>query len=85
MPDTVDDLYQAVIVLSKDDQIKLAGRLLDNVREVESSTLHPAWAEELSRRSAQIDAGEVQLVPWEEVRRRAWESIRQKQSEIGNG
>ena len=51
----------------------LAERLLRSLEPDVPSQLHPAWREELRRRAAQIDAGEVRPVPWEEVKRRAWE------------
>jgi putative addiction module component (TIGR02574 family) len=43
----------------------------------EESPLHPAWKEEIKRRSAQLDADAVTPVVWDEVKRRAWEAVEQ--------
>ena len=32
------------------------------------SDLEAAWSEEIKRRLAEIDAGTVELIPWEDVR-----------------
>ena len=64
---TVETLYTAVQQLSLPDQEELVDRLLAD-RSGDGSSLHPAWADELKRRSAEIDAGAVALIPWEQVR-----------------
>ena len=33
-----------------------------------TSNIDAAWSKEIERRVAEIDAGTVELVPWEEVR-----------------
>jgi len=35
-----------------------------------------AWRREISRRLRQIDSGEVELIPWEQVERRLWSKVR---------
>jgi hypothetical protein len=35
-----------------------------------------AWLAEISRRLRQIDCGEVDLIPWEEVERKLWSKVR---------
>ncbi len=39
-----------------------------NVEEVCDPDVEAAWSEEIKRRLAEIDAGIVELIPWEEVR-----------------
>ncbi len=75
MTPTTDQLYQAALALPEDERAELAGRLLDSLSADTPSQLHPAWREELRRRLAQVDAGEVTPVPWSEVRRSAWEAL----------
>ena len=55
----------------------LADRLLDSLSSPPASPLHPAWQAELARRSAELDAGTATAIPWEEVRRQAWQEIDQ--------
>ena len=37
-------------------------------RERPSEQIEAAWSEEIERRLAEIDAGSVELIPWEDVR-----------------
>ncbi len=75
MPLTLDDLYQAALALPEEERAELADRLLGTLSPDVPSQLHPAWRDELKRRSAQIESGEVAPIPWDEVRRLAWEAV----------
>jgi putative addiction module component (TIGR02574 family) len=72
---TFDALVQAVLALPEEQRAEMADRLLESLPAEVTSQLHPAWRAELKRRAAQVDSGEVTPVPWEEVRRRAWEAV----------
>jgi len=74
MAPTIEALYQAALALPEDERAELAERLLDSLPPDIPSQLHPAWRAELRRRAGQVDAGEVKPVPWNEVRRAAWEA-----------
>ncbi len=39
-----------------------------NLKEVCDPDVEAAWSEEIRRRLVEVDAGAVELVPWEEVR-----------------
>ena len=67
MPPTLDALYQAALALPEEERAELADRLLGSLPPDVSSQLHPAWRDELKRRSAQVDSGEVAPIPWDEV------------------
>jgi putative addiction module component (TIGR02574 family) len=75
MPTTLNDLYQAALDLPEDQRAELADRLLGTLSSDLASELHPAWKAELARRSAELDAGTVERIPWEEVRRKAWDTV----------
>ncbi len=53
------------------DRAKLAHQLLESLDSLSESELEQLWLDEAGRRRAQLDAGEVRLVPGEEVARRA--------------
>jgi putative addiction module component (TIGR02574 family) len=72
---TVESLYQAALALPEDQRAELADRLLETLPADIPSQLHPAWKDELRRRSAQLDAGEVTPIPWDEVRRLGREAL----------
>lgn len=57
--------------LPVEDRARLVRELLDSLDELPPQELDRLWLEEASRRAAQIDAGEVELVSAEEVDRKA--------------
>jgi len=57
--------------LPAEDRARLARDLLDSLDELPPPELDHLWLEEASRRAAQIDAGEVELLSAEEVDRKA--------------
>ncbi|MBZ5621323.1 MAG: addiction module protein [Acidobacteriia bacterium] len=44
--------------------------MISSLDQVVDATAEEAWREEIYRRLQQIDNGAVQLIPWEEARRR---------------
>lgn len=64
----VAELLRQASTLSEADRAELAGRLLETLHGEPDEDVEAAWAEEIERRVRQIDAGEVELIPWEEVR-----------------
>ena len=76
MTPLTSQVYEAAMALPEDERAELASRLLESLSgEGSPSRLHPAWAEELRRRLAQVDSGEVTPLPWAEVKRLAWKAI----------
>ena len=68
MSQTVTELLDAALALSEPERAALADLIAASLTSPPSS-LHPAWGAELHRRVAEIDAGQVRPVPWDEVRR----------------
>jgi putative addiction module component (TIGR02574 family) len=46
----------------------LAGLLFETLDPVSEPDVEAAWSEEIERRSAEVDAGTVELIAWEAVR-----------------
>ena len=67
----VEALEREALKLPAEDRARLAGELLDSLDELPPQEIDRLWLEEASRRAAQIDAGEVQLVSAEDVDRKA--------------
>ncbi len=64
----VDRILAEAMQLSEEERSELADRLAKTVpsaKEVET-----AWLDEADRRMAELDAGRVKAVPWEEARAR---------------
>ena len=68
----VEDVLVAALRLPVEARAAVAAELiasLDGVDEVEED-VEAAWAEEIRRRLADVDAGVVTPIPWPEARRR---------------
>jgi putative addiction module component (TIGR02574 family) len=78
--DTID-MSQFESVLSAASQLPVAERLqlIDalaaTVPDDCPPTLSPEWLAEIRRRSAEIDAGAVKTIPWEQVRSEIFKKV----------
>jgi putative addiction module component (TIGR02574 family) len=72
---SVTTIYDAALALSDDERADLVDRLLASLPSDVPTQLHPAWKAVLNQRSAELDSGAVKPIPWDEVRRSAWEDI----------
>jgi putative addiction module component (TIGR02574 family) len=67
---TTERILDDVLALPDDQRAELAVRLLQSLdREVDPDA-EEAWAVEIERRCAAVDAGETTLSEWHDVRRR---------------
>jgi putative addiction module component (TIGR02574 family) len=65
-----EDLMDEVMALPEDDRRQFALTLLGKLA-IDPSVLE-AWYDEAERRWAEIESGEVETVPWEDVRERVF-------------
>lgn len=70
MAKSVVDLFREASDLEEDERATLAGLLLESLEGDPDPDVEAAWVAEIERRVHQIDAGEVKLIPWEEVKER---------------
>jgi putative addiction module component (TIGR02574 family) len=66
-----EELMDEVLALPEDDRREFARTLLGKLT-TDPSVLE-AWYDEAERRWAEIERGEVETVPWEEVRQRMFD------------
>lgn len=67
---TTERVLEDVLALPDDQRAEIAIRVLQSLdREVDPDA-EEAWAVEIERRCASVDAGEVTLSEWHDVRRR---------------
>lgn len=71
MSQDVQQLLQAALALSDEEQLQLVAALVAAVDERGLRPVDDHWLEEIRRRSAEYDAGGVRPIPWAEVRERA--------------
>jgi putative addiction module component (TIGR02574 family) len=75
MSQGVQELLQAALALSDEEQLQLVAALVAAVDERGLRPFDDSWLEEIRRRSAEFDAGSVQPIPWAEVKERARQGI----------
>ena len=73
MTAAAEHAFQTVMALPADDRVEVLIALDEATEPTDAEVLanmHPAWKDELARRSAAIDAGLVKGIPWDEVQAR---------------
>lgn len=63
---TTQEILNAAKALPEEERLLLAHSLFDSIHEMEED-VEQAWIEEIRRRCGEIDRGEVELIPAEEV------------------
>ena len=67
MTATTEKLMDEVLDLPADERLSLVDRLIASLNLPTQTAIDRLWAEEAERRLAQIDRGEVELIPGEQV------------------
>ena len=70
MPMDFKDVFRDATELSEEDRATLAGLLIESLEGEPDPEVEAAWSAEIERRVAELDAGTVKTIPWEEVLRR---------------
>ncbi len=71
MQPDVNKLAKEALSLPPEARGALASRLIESLDQSEPDPdAEAAWAAEIARRVEEIDSGKVEMVPWEEARRR---------------
>jgi len=67
-----ENVLQAALTLPEEERVEIVGALLESLESSADSEVESAWRQEVAARVAALDAGEVETVPWSEVRDRLW-------------
>jgi putative addiction module component (TIGR02574 family) len=72
MTQEVSEILKKALALPPEARAAIAGSLLESLNDapVDEGGVEAAWSEEIKRRIEEIDSGKVQMIPYEEVRRR---------------
>ena len=65
-----EELLTKALLLSQRDRAEMAAKLLESLSAPSEDDVDAAWAAEIERRCAAVDAGSVITSDWEDVRRR---------------
>jgi putative addiction module component (TIGR02574 family) len=68
MERNLKDVFQEAVQLPERDRATLAGLLIETLDPKSEPDVEAAWSAEIERRLTEIDAGTVELIPWEDVR-----------------
>jgi putative addiction module component (TIGR02574 family) len=71
-----EELLQAALALPDEERMELVEALLATEGASGALPFDPAWLGEIRRRSAEIEDGSVQPVPWSVVRERVRQRLR---------
>jgi putative addiction module component (TIGR02574 family) len=72
------DVWKEASELSEKDRADLAGLLIESLEGQPEPDVEAAWAAEIERRVAELDAGVVKTIPWEEVRQRLIDRVNER-------
>lgn len=78
MSRTFTDVWKEASALSEKDRADLAGLLIESLEGEPDEDVEAAWAAELERRVAELDASTVEGIPWEDVRRRLVDRLNER-------
>ena len=70
MSRTFTDVWKEAAELSDEDRATLAGLLIESLEGEPDLDVEAAWAAEIDKRVAELDASTVESIPWEQVRQR---------------
>ena len=68
MERNLEEVFHDAVQLPEQDRAASAGFLIETLDPVSEPDVEAAWSEEIKRRLAEVDAGTVELISWEEVR-----------------
>ncbi len=71
MSPATEQVYRNALALADDERAVLLDALLAVDEPGDTPPLDESWREVIASRSAELDAGTVTAVPWEEVRDKA--------------
>ena len=78
MSRTFTDIWKEASELSEKDRADLAGLLIESLEGAPDPDVEAAWALEIERRVAELDAGTVKSIPWEQVRQRLLDRLNER-------
>jgi len=74
MSEAFENILSVAMKLTPEERVALAQNLYASVEEIDPE-VEAAWGQEIKRRLDAIDAGEVELIPWEQVEKEMQELL----------
>ena len=76
MDTRVRTVLDEALRLSEPDRAALVDALLESLEPAADAQVETAWRAEIRRRIEEVESGEVETVPWPEVRERLFAKLR---------
>ena len=73
MAKSARELFEEAMRLDPKERATLMRLLVDNLDAESEEGAEEAWRAEIERRIEELDSGQVQAVPWEELRARLYQ------------
>jgi len=70
MARSAEHVLREALTLPEADRADIAGALLNSIEPAEEADVETAWREEVAAQVAALDAGEVESIPWKDLRDR---------------
>src|SRR5262245_58943208 len=70
MRQRAETVLQEALTLPEEERAEIAGVLLESLESAPDTEVETAWRQEVAARVAALEAGGVELRPWEEIRDR---------------
>lgn len=71
-------VLKEALTLPEADRADIAGALLESLQPAHEAGVEAAWRQEVATRVAALDAGEVETIPWDEIRDRLFTRLRER-------
>lgn len=78
MTTKADAVLKQALDLSDGERAEIAAALLESLEPPADTDIESAWRQEIQKRIEQIDCGQVQTVPWSEVRDSRFAKLRDR-------
>ena len=78
MMQSAKKILNAALGLPEPDRVKVAEELLATLEGKPQKAVDAAWAEEIERRTGEIEQGKVKPAPWSKVKKSAMQRARAK-------
>jgi len=78
MKQSAKKILNAALGLPEPDRVKVAEQLLPTLEGRPQKDADAAWAEEIERRTGEIEQGKVKPAPWSKVKKSAMRRARAK-------
>jgi putative addiction module component (TIGR02574 family) len=64
---TQQEILEAALALPRDSKLKLAEQILESIDPVDQADIDAAWVVEVNRRLEELERGDAQTIPAEQV------------------